>query len=198
MKFYTPELLIRFGSEDLKIAKAARQELEQKADEYVNHLDRIRPKLPPRFAELQEKFYLHDARVVAPVFPWPHPDFLIRYPFAPWNDPPWADSGLQTESGRVSSFVLLLQLDTPPQEFLVLHYRFVVFDEVNLHPGLGEERWTPLEWIHDEVALISSDDQVEFGHSILFTHGLELRLRFMDFDYATLRPMGERGKKGQK
>jgi hypothetical protein len=114
---------------------------------------------------------------------------MMRFPFGPWCELPGGDPGFEAEPGRVSSFVLVLQLDPPPQDFIVLHYRFVVVDEISRHPSLAEERWSPLEWLHDEVDLIPSDEHVEFGHSILFTHGLELRLRFRDFDYATLRPM---------
>jgi hypothetical protein len=189
MKYYTPDLLARFGSEDLKVAKSARLELEKNAEKYVAHLERIRPQLPHRFTEVQERFYLHDARVVAPVLPWVHPEFAVMAPFAPLCGLTLEARELAASPGRVPSLILVLQLDPPPQEFLVLHYRFVMIDEVSHHPRLREERGTPLEWLHDEVELISSNDHVEYGHSILFTHGLELRLRFRDFDYATLSPM---------
>jgi hypothetical protein len=189
MKYYTPELLAHFGSEDLNVAKTARQELEQKADQYVSHLELIRPKLPPRLAELQGQFYLHDARVMGPVFPWHHPDFMMKPLYGPWWDLPLEVPEFEMDPGRLSSFVLVLQLDPPPQEFLVLHYRLVVLDEVSHHRRLREERWSPLEWLHDEVDLIPSDDHFEFEHSILFTQGLELRLHFRDFDYATLSPL---------
>jgi hypothetical protein len=46
-----------------------------------------------------------------------------------------------------------------------------------------------LGWLYDEVELIQGDGVTEFIHSILFTRGLELRLRFKDFDFATLKPM---------
>jgi hypothetical protein len=175
MKYYTPELLARFGSDDLAVAKAAQKELEQKADEYVSHLDRVRPKLPPRFAEVQERFYLHDSRLVEPVFFWAHPESM-------------------RDAGRYSSFFLILQLDTPPQEILVMHYRFVLIEQVSHHPAPQEENGAPLEWLHDEIDLVGSDDHTEYGHSILLTHGIELRLRFRDFDYAILKPMGQPSK----
>jgi hypothetical protein len=70
MKFFTPDLLERFGSEDDRIALAAQEVLEQRSQQYLEHLGAIKAKLPPRFREMQERFYLHDARVVGSPFPW--------------------------------------------------------------------------------------------------------------------------------
>src|SRR5262245_31533825 len=110
MKYYTPELLARFGSDDLGAAKTARQELERKADEDVSHLGQIRPKMPSRFAELQERYYLHDARVVGPIFPWLHPDHMMRFPVMPWWDFALDVQGRDAGPGRLSSLALMLQL----------------------------------------------------------------------------------------
>ena len=104
MKYYTPDLLARFGSEDLKVAKVARQELEKKSDEYVAHLDRIRPKLPRRFAELQERFYLHDARIVMPFCPWPHPEFMLEFRSGPW----WGFHRPAGDTDLLPSFAMML------------------------------------------------------------------------------------------
>ncbi|HYT90200.1 MAG TPA: hypothetical protein VEL76_15940 [Gemmataceae bacterium] len=189
MKFFTPDLLERFGSENDRIALAAQEELEGRSEQYADHLRKIAKKLPPRFLEVQERFYLHDARVVEPVFPWLHPEFLERFHPDLWWDWPLRVRQPEGQPGWRPSFILILQLDPPPQEFLVLHYRFARIDEVGGHPPLREEKLALLEWRHDEVELLPSDDRLEFGHSILFTHGLELRLRFRDFDYATLSPL---------
>src|SRR5439155_23566280 len=93
-------------------------------------------------------------------------------------------------SSRAPSFVIALQLDAPPKELLVLHYRGVRFDGPPFRP-----RWHPrfpfLELRHDEIELAPADGQVEFLHNILFSEGVELRLRFADFDFATLKPMTE-------
>ena len=60
MNYFTPDLLERFGSEDDQVALAAQDELEQRSRQYAEHLKGILPKLPPRFREMQERFYLHD------------------------------------------------------------------------------------------------------------------------------------------
>jgi len=63
MKFFTPDLIDTFGSEDDGIAVAAQQEFEGRSEEYLRQLHEIEVKLPERFRELLAQFYLHDSRV---------------------------------------------------------------------------------------------------------------------------------------
>jgi hypothetical protein len=187
MNIFTPDLLARFGSEDDQLAEAAHEEVELRAEEYARALQEIEPKLPPRFRELLDQFYLHDARVIS------QPGFVlndlesIENALSVGMPPAWTHRG--AEERWIPSFWLHLQLDPPPGQILVLHYRSVVIENVVVHESLIEE-CPYLEWLHDEVDLVQSGECTEFRHSILFTRGLELRLRFKDFDFATLRPMG--------
>src|SRR5262249_6628669 len=80
MKFFTPDLLERFGSEDDRIALAAQEELEQRSQRYLEHFNAIKGKLPPRCQEMQERFYLHDARVVGSPFSWFALDPFLPFP----------------------------------------------------------------------------------------------------------------------
>jgi hypothetical protein len=90
--------------------------------------------------------------------------------------------------GRTPLYWIPLQLDTPPREILVLQYRSVQLENAELHESLFDE-CPYLEWQYDEIDLVQDGESTEFRHSILFTRGLEVRLRFRDFDFATLRPM---------
>jgi hypothetical protein len=65
MNFFTPDLLVRFGSEDDQLAEAAHEEVELRTEAYVRALQEIEPKLPPRLRDLIDQFYLHDARVIS-------------------------------------------------------------------------------------------------------------------------------------
>ena len=189
MKFFTPDLINRFGSEDDRIALAAQQEFEERSEEYLRQLHEIEAKLPQRFLELLDQFYLHDSRVIS------HSSLGISEPgwlgegetklaeFAPEWKASWQ------EESRSLSFWIALQLDTPPREILVLQYRSAVIEETHLHQSLREEECPDLEWLYDEVELIRTGRGSEFRHSILFTKGLELRLRFRDFDFATTKPI---------
>jgi hypothetical protein len=186
MRFYTPDLLARFGSKDDNIADAAHDEIEQRAEEYVQHLDEIEARLPPRFRDLLNQFYLHDARVIS------HPPLMI-------TDLEWLERALRSGQPlgwrafgpgerRMPSYWIPLEVDTPPREILVLQYRCVQIETIEIHESIFEP-FEYLGWQHDEVDLVQAGESPEFRHSILFTRGLEVRLRFKDFDFATLKPM---------
>ncbi len=186
MRFFTPDLLERFGSEDDNVAFEAHQEFELRSREYLRQLNEIAEKLPQRLRALIEQHYLHDARVIS------HSPFGICAPGELGNGN-LADLTLGAQQtphdGRLPSFWIHLQLDTPPREILVLQYRCALIEEAHLHQYAGDDQSPNLEWLYDEVDLIPMGDGYEFRHSILFTNGLELRLRFEDFDFATLKPI---------
>ncbi len=182
MKFFTPDLLLRFGSDDGELAQAAQEELEHRAEGYLRSLSEIEPYLPPRFRDLLDQFYLHDARVL-PQSSMAMTDLERLEHSLRSGMPPDGEFGRRTPS-----FWIPLQLDTPPREILVLQYRSVEIENAEIHESLFEE-CPYLEWQHDEVDLVQSGEYTEFRHSILFTRGLEIRLRFRDFDFARLKPM---------
>jgi hypothetical protein len=64
MKFFTPDLIECFGSDDHGVALTAQTHLEQRAAEYSRSLGEIELELPQRFRELLDRYYLHDARVI--------------------------------------------------------------------------------------------------------------------------------------
>jgi hypothetical protein len=188
MTFFTPDLLERFGSASDGTAFAAGEELERRSEDYLRKLREIELKLPQRLRELLDQFYLHDAQI-------------LTYSSSGVPDVGWAEYGKLAELGRerkphageearLLSFWIPLQLDAPPGEVLILQYRSVLIEEVLLHESLREDDLPCREWLYDEVDLIPTVEGDEFRHSILFTQGLELRLRFQDFDFAALRPIG--------
>jgi hypothetical protein len=186
MKFFTPDLLERYGSADDRVARTAHEELERHTDEYLQKLQEFETRLPRRLRDLLNQYYLHDARVIS------HPPLMI-------TDLEWLEQALRLGlplgwrilgegERRMASYWIPLQLDPPPRELLVLQYRSVRIENVQIHESLFE--YCPyLEWQHDELELIEVGEGMEFRHSILFTRGLELQLRFQDFDFATLKPM---------
>jgi hypothetical protein len=186
MRYFTPDLLERFGSEDYQIASAAEDELERRADEHRKTLNEFEAKLPQRFRDLLNQFYLHDARLIS------HPPLMI-------TDVEWLERALRAglppgwrlfEEGerRLPSYWIPLELDTPPGEIVILQYRSVCLEAAIIHESLFED-FSYLGWQQDEIDLVQTGESPEFRHSILFTRGFELRLRFRDFDFATLKPM---------
>jgi hypothetical protein len=187
MNYYTLDLLRRFGSEDDDVADAAQAEYDEQSERYVKHLESIAAKLPARFREVQDRFYLHDARVLHWSFAWPsRRDKAPDRP--PWAWGPFAPPFFYRNGASSSSMVLVLHLDTPPHEQLVLQYRDVTVEAVEgepPHPYFDKQAFL---WLYDEIALAPGEDGVAFAHAILFSNGFELRLRFRDFDFATLKP----------
>lgn len=194
MNYFTPDLLERFGSEDDRIALAAQEELEQRSERYSHYLHDIQAKLPRRLREMQKRFYLHDARVMAGWFPW-IAGLLLPVDPQPFTFPilQGQPSGLGPD--RSASLWIALRLDTPPQQFLILHYRFVTVEETRIVRAPSQEYCPLLEWQYDEVEVTASKKGFEFLHSILFTNGFEMRVRFSDFDFATMRPLARPSKR---
>jgi hypothetical protein len=63
MKYFTPELLERFGSADDKIADAAQGEWEAATERYADDLRAMKKHMPRRLRELLRRFSFHDARL---------------------------------------------------------------------------------------------------------------------------------------
>jgi hypothetical protein len=154
MKFFTPDLLLRFGSLDDAIAHAAQEEWEEVNRKYLDHLEKIRPKLPRGVRSLLRNFCLHDAGLLA--------------------------LGLQQDHREL---FLVLAFDGPDKRGLMLTYDLTSRPELIRHPSLSEEG-TPIEWLYDELEVVKGGKQPVFAHSILFTGGRELRLTFRNLRLA--------------
>jgi hypothetical protein len=63
MKYFTPELMLRFGSDDEVVALAASEEWDRRQAIYRDHLKQLGPTLPRSVRGLLKRFYLHDAKV---------------------------------------------------------------------------------------------------------------------------------------
>ena len=137
MKFFTPDLITRFGSEDDRVALAAQHEFEGRLRRISGHLDEIEDKLPQRFRQLLEQFYLHDSWVIShSSLGNSEPGWLGETKLEEL-DHGWKPSG--QEESRSLSFWIALRLDTPPRETLILQYRSVVIEEANFHRSLRDD-----------------------------------------------------------
>src|SRR5438128_1239454 len=63
MNYFTPALLLRFGSDDEGIAHAAQEEWDDACDRCNTFLDSIKAQLPPGLRQVEESYALHDARM---------------------------------------------------------------------------------------------------------------------------------------
>ena len=182
MNYFRQDLLARFGSQDEAVALAAQEELEAQSEAYAKRLAQIRDKIPPRLRELQERYYLHDSRVL---MAWP-PDSPTEQYGLPWNGLINWGAGVKVLYTAFAS--ITLQLDPSPKELIVLNYRqnaITAWAPLEL----GGERTPYLEWSHDEIDIVEGNDGPQFQHTILFSNGYEWQIRFSDFDFATLKPL---------
>lgn len=107
MEFFTPELLLRFGSTEDAIADAAQEDWEEASQKYREHLKAIRSQLPRGVRPLLRKVCLHDARLL-----------LL---------------GLREDHLAVSLF---LELDTPHEQGILLAYDLTRRPKLIMHPEL--------------------------------------------------------------
>jgi len=65
MKYFTKDLLERYGSQDDAVANSADAEWETAIDRYEAYLQTIRPDMPESLRQLEDGFCFHDARILS-------------------------------------------------------------------------------------------------------------------------------------
>ncbi len=152
MKYFTPERVVRYGSEDPATWDAGEAGWEEAGERYVAYLDTLRPDFPPGLRRIDDSYYLHDA--------------VIR--------------GMGRER---HSFVIMLQLDTPPYSLLTFSYDLVddpVIDREAL-PTDYRSTGAAVDWQYDEIERVPGNPAT-WRQSILFSNGWEVGLHFRDVE----------------
>src|SRR5262249_12212126 len=138
MKYFTPDLLARFGSPDDTIANAASEEWERAQAAYLEYLQAIRPTLPKGGRQLLDRFCLHDARVLARIF----------------DERPVFSIVLQPQKPR-----------DPRDQLLELKYRLARPPKFARQQPPPEDG-TPLQWwLYDEIGVVNDEPVFVFTHS---------------------------------
>jgi hypothetical protein len=150
MKYFTPELLAAYGSDDPAIWQDAEARWEAASTAYQAALAAIQADLPPGLRQLVDRYYLHDAAI-------------------------------RGMGRRHTTFVIMLQLDTPPQPLLTLTYSLV--EEPRIDPeALGPAVRSPgsgVEWQYAELERVPGQPPT-WRQSILLSNGWEITLHFRD------------------
>ena len=157
MKYFTPDLIERFGSLDDDVADAAAVEWEEAVTRHEKNLHSIRADLSASLCHLWDNFYLHDAQVLS-------------------------------MGHQLQTFVIVLRLDTPPHDLLVLNYHLSEEPAINTAALPPEQCSTPLAWMYDEVDIVPGNKNICM-HSILFSNGWEVQLRFRDMQVIAAQPV---------
>lgn len=161
MRFFTPELYVRFNSSVDEEADRANEAWETAFSEYRKHLDAIRDRMPSQVRKLVE-LCLHDAELLAcEQAVEPHSPF----PFEPFGTPPFWSA---------MAIVSLKQ----GKKIVSLIYR--LWDRIREHPA--PEGWPfskdRTHWLYDEVDL-ASGQRGAFVHRVLLSDGRVLEIPFV-------------------
>jgi hypothetical protein len=166
MRFFTPELFVRFNSPDEDEADRANQDWETALDEYRKHLDGIRDRLPPQVTKLAD-LCLHDAELLA----W-------EQTVEPSSPPPMDPSAPES----VSSATAIVSIR---QEGKIVSLIYRLWDRVREHAAA--EGWPfsklRLHWLYDELDLAPNG---RFLHRVLLSDGRVLEIPFLSVIVYTL------------
>lgn len=162
MRFFTPELYLRYNSSDDQVADRADAEWEEAVRGYHHHLAEIKDLMPSQVRKLTD-LCLHDAEVLAraeeaqaggSLFA----DFHYPFPLPLWSST--AVISVQRNAEVVCLFYSLwdqVRLQSPPEEW--------PFSKLNEH------------WLYDELGF-AAERRGPFIHRVLFSTGVVVEIPF--------------------
>jgi hypothetical protein len=150
MRFFTPDLYIRFNSPDEETADRADEEWEVAVRAYRKHLKGLAGHLPPAAEKLANRPF-HDAELLG---------------LRPDIGPP--DSSFPGPSAAVAL----------EQEGEIITLLYFLREPVRTHPGVGGWRFSKedVHWLYDELDV--SPRAPFFLHRILFSDGRVVEIPF--------------------
>jgi len=163
MRFFTPQLYLRFNSKHDEEALAADEEWERAITQYNEHLNSLRSKMPIQVARLTETC-LHDA------------DVLLRrehqQPFMLPSRPEWSPFGALVPWYGI--FALAVQQD---EQVLAIFY--FLADHVTEEPPIRGWMFSggPEQWLYDEIDYRAAAGG-HFVHNVLLSTGVLLSIPF--------------------
>ncbi|HET6883953.1 MAG TPA: hypothetical protein VFI31_27620 [Pirellulales bacterium] len=156
MKFFTPELYLKFNSPDDDVADQADQEWEAAVKAYQKHLDHLRDHIPQQVRSLSE-LCLHDCEVLA------------------WDEAMEPDPRLSAGPLPVWSAFSVLSLR---REGEVLSLNYVLWDKIR-HCAAPDD-WPFSDsrpcWLYDEIDVAQGPGK--FLQRILFSDGATAEIPF--------------------
>jgi hypothetical protein len=164
MRFFTPELYLRFNSPNRDEALRADAEWEEAVDRYERRLGEFKERLPSQVEQLAD-LCLHDAEILSRVEeiqsagPFPFPEYPVPFPMTGWS---------------------VIAVISVKQEGEVLSIFYCLWDRMRVHPAPAEWPFSEQRehWLYDEVDLLS-DRRGPFVHRILLSSGIVLEIPFL-------------------
>jgi hypothetical protein len=150
MNYFTPELLLAYGSEDEATWKEGEARWEEASDRYRAYLDTVKGAFPPGLRRIEESYYLHDATVQG--MGSREGTFLVV---------------LRLDTPPHSLLTFTYDLTAAP----------VV--RADALPAELRTRGPAPEWLYDEIEKAEGEPPT-WRQSILFSNGWEVTLNFRD------------------
>ncbi len=167
MKYFTPDLLERYGSSDPAVFKPAEAEWENRCERYNAYLDSLKADLPPGLRDIEENYFLHDAVICG--MGRHDSSFLIM---------------LQLDHVPYSLVIFTYDLVGEPT------IKKGVIPPEDCTPE------NHVEWQYDELERVSGDPAT-WVQSILLSNGWEVCLRFRDVRVQAAQPLIPAPRKAQ-
>jgi hypothetical protein len=169
MKYFTPDLYLKFNSDDSQVADRADKDWERAIQGYRKRLNAIATKLPEKVQRFAQNCNLHDSEV------------LTIFDFPAW---------LMRKHGTESIISILLE---NPEAFVQLTYWLsspLSATEPRSEPAFSRER---RHWLYDEIDL-----DAPYVHEILFSDGSTLKLHFLWFTLSEIPKEGLDAKRSSR
>lgn len=160
MRFFTPELYMRFNSSDDEVADRANEAWDKALQEYQRHLEAIRSRMTSQVRKIAE-LCLHDAELLG--LEEEHQS-LAPFPEPFWPGPLW-------------SAVAIVSLK---QGESIRSLIYMLWDRVRQYPS--REDWpfskARKHWLYDEVD-VAADHRGMYLHRVLFSDGSVVEIPFV-------------------
>lgn len=99
------------------------------------------------------------------------------------------DAEVLSAGRQGDTFVILLQLDVPPNDLLYLTYTLTADPLINRSALPAEHRSPRMTWQYEELEVCGSGETRHYRHAILFSNGWEIQVSFRDVRLATVQPI---------
>jgi hypothetical protein len=99
------------------------------------------------------------------------------------------DAEVLSAGRQGDAFLLLLQLDAPPNELLSITYTLTADPLIDRSALPLEHRSPRMAWQYEELEKCGDGAGEHYLHSILFSNGWEIRVPFREVHLATVQPI---------
>lgn len=99
------------------------------------------------------------------------------------------DAEVLSAGRQGDNFVLLLQLDVPPNDLLSLTYTLAGEPLIDRAALPAQHRSSRMTWQYDELEVCGQEEERHFRQAILFSNGWEVQVPFREVRLATVQPI---------